>query len=63
MQQGSGATNGGDEALDNEAEGTAASAKTSSPEPSDGGTDKTLEGVVQVLDAAQSARQPDSLYG
>ena len=48
LQEGSGAANGADEALDNEPEGTAASAKTSSPEPSDGGTDKTLEGVVQV---------------
>ena len=58
LQEGSGAANGADEALDNEPEGTAASAKTSSPEPSDGGTDKTLEGVVQV---ARQHSQQDSL--
>ena len=52
MQEGSGAQTGASEAPDLEAEGIAASAKTSSPEPSDGGTDKTLEGVVQVRNAA-----------
>ena len=62
MQEGSGAPNGADEAPDNEGEGAAASAKASSPDPPDGGTDKTLEGVVQVSDAAQSARQPDSMH-
>ena len=58
MQDGSGAANSARESPDADADGAAVAAeKPSAPEPAGVGTDKTLEGVVQVR-ASQCTCQP-----
>ena len=53
-QDGSGAANSARESPDADADGAApAPEKASAPEPADAGTDKTLEGVVQVCSLQQ----------
>ena len=59
MQDGSGAATSARDSPDADGDGGAAPAeKPSAPEPADAGTDKTLEGVVQVCPAQHEMPNP-----